>query len=227
MNIKKKLVAQFYWLCFLIISGIELYAVYTDNLGIRSITKPLLMISLGAAYYYSASKSNPWVLAALGFSFLGDVLLMQDSEGAFLKGIASFLITQVLYVKLFYAWSKGLKNQYKGMIALPFIVLYMVLIYVLSPVLGGLLFPMAVYGFVLFSMGGVSVWVSVNKRNYTLGIGGVLFVISDASIALGKYLWTTIDLGLLVMSTYILAQGLIIWSILKIQNNDLEGKKHR
>ncbi|MGB0837134.1 MAG: lysoplasmalogenase [Flavobacteriaceae bacterium] len=226
MNIKKKLVAQFYWLCFLIISGIELYAVYTDNFGIRSITKPLLMISLGAAYYYSTLKNDPWVLAALGFSFLGDVLLMQNGEGAFLKGIASFLITQVIYVKLFYAWSKELKSQYKRLITLPFIALYIALIYVLSPSLGGLLFPMAVYGFVLFSMGAMSVWVSVKKRNYTLGIGGILFVISDASIALGKYMWTEVDLGLLVMTTYILAQGLIIWSILKIQRNDLEGKEH-
>ena len=85
-EIKSKVKKTGWIILFVVVLLIDLAAVYFKNEILRSVTKPLLMPLL---IIYFVSAANPfvsslkkWILLALGFSWLGDVLLIgHEAEG--------------------------------------------------------------------------------------------------------------------------------------------------
>ncbi len=74
-----------------------------------------------------------------------------------------------------------------------------------------LLVPVAVYGAVLGTMAALA-----GGRGGVIAVGGALFVVSDSVLALGRFLpgYEFALHDLVVMSTYLAAQGLIAWGVL-------------
>ena len=90
--------------------------------------------------------------------------------------------------------------------------------WILYPGLGGMLIPVMVYAIVLLTMG---TWAhkrrgaTANASFRYVSAGVILFVISDSLIAVNKFAFEVPGERLLVMSTYIAAQFLIVQGLLK------------
>ena len=71
---------------------------------LRFITKPLLMIFL-LVYFLGLSGSSKnnrqWIIAALFFSWLGDIFLMNKGDDFFMAGLAAFLVAHLCYIVFF------------------------------------------------------------------------------------------------------------------------------
>ena len=95
--------------------------------------------------------------------------------------------------------------------ALAYVAWYVAFLVLLGPHLGGLLVPVAVYGAVLGTMAALA-----GGRGGVIAVGGALFVVSDSVLALGRFLpgYEFALHDLVVMSTYVAAQGLIAWGAL-------------
>lgn len=203
---------------FLVISAVDLIGILLGIDAVHVGAKPLLMVFLLGYYLVSTSESTVgrvWVVLALVFSWLGDVLLM--SEDFFLAGLGSFLVAHLCFIKAY--WLHGAKaGEVKPVDVVKFAVVGIGLMVVLEPYLGEMFIPVLVYASVLLGMA-----VIAHKRrgatsaiSFTLvAAGAVFFVISDGIIAVNRFAFQIPFQQILVMSTYILAQFLIVQGLLK------------
>lgn len=194
-----------------IISGI------IENEWLGFITKPLLMITLGYFYFQhtqaSLNKRDKIVLLALFFSCLGDTFLMFQKQNQlfFLLGLGSFLLAQVCYVMLFQ--QEGESRHFRW---LPFISYScLLLFFLLNKLPSDFKIPIITYSVVITLMGIRASERKVSDKSYQFVlIGAILFIISDSLIALSKFVVNIPLSGLLIMSTYVVAQYLIIQGLL-------------
>lgn len=207
-----------YWLGLFIACLIaELLLTYTGNETMRYITKPLLMPVLCAYFLTSvrnAAGFNRSIIAALFFSWVGDILLMFDSKSSlfFILGLSSFLIAHIFYIFFFHAVRLAEAIKPKGFLLIPVVVYYAVLISILSPGLGDMKLPVRVYGVVICFMLMLSLhmfFIKNKKAGSLMAFGAFLFVISDSVLAVNKFYTSFSEAGILVMLTYGIAQLLI------------------
>ncbi len=213
---------------FLLFSALNLFGRYFDYMLLADLSKPLIIPSLCLFYYLNSERRDRNIFIALVFSFIGDVLLIFKGNTFFTAGLLSFLIGQVFYILFFYPKSKGLSLKYRLLLSLPFLFSYSFLVYLLHNDLGDMLVPILIYGFILFSMGLTTVWWGFKELflKYTRFVvwGAVLFLFSDALISTAMFLGGDKSIDMLVMLTYIFAQGFIIFGIVKNERYELEKK---
>jgi uncharacterized membrane protein YhhN len=200
---------------FLIILLTDLFAVYLDNENLRTITKPLLMPVL-SIYFLTITKSmasnlKAWVLLALFFSWIGDVLLIFDERNSifFLLGLLAFLIAQVFYIIFFHNIRMREYIRGNALLLLLAIVYYGILVSILSPFLGDLRLAVRIYGVILSFMLMLAMHTMFSKHKKAglwMVLGAILFVISDTVLAFNKFYETINYGGLIIMLTYGLAQ---------------------
>ena len=198
-------------LLFFAVSLADVAAVGMKLSLLEMICKPLLMISLLLLYLSACRQRDAWYMAALLFSFLGDVFLL-DKQGMFLYGVASFLLAQLLYVRIV---SREIKvHNWKGRIlsGLPFAIYLYLLITLLRPNLGAFMAPVLVYGLAISLFGTVSLMHYLAKPDRDSAIllaGALLFILSDSMIALNKFHGEKNFYPVSIMVTYLAAQYLI------------------
>ena len=190
---------------------LDIIGVAANISWLQNIIKPLIILSLITLYYITASERNNWYILALFFSFLGDVFLL-DKNGYFLLGIGSFLITQILFIKIIISQLRKVANHQIFISTLPFVVYFTVLIFIIKDNLNELLIPVVIYGITISVFGMVSLLyylVNKTKKSQLLLVGAILFIASDSMIALNKFHEPKIMYPVVIMITYILAQYLI------------------
>ncbi|MEP1034598.1 lysoplasmalogenase [Ekhidna sp.] len=187
------------------------------NLYTKPLLMPLLMIYV---YKSSLGKTTARILLlciALLFSWLGDVVLMyQSNEIYFMAGIGLFLIAQVTYVIVLK------KSMYQNpafdlVKVLPFLIFAGVLFYILLPA-GDFTIPIVIYGSVIMVMAATSRLRDGNTshESYRLAlIGSIFFLASDSILAFNSFHTAIPYAGVLIMSTYCAAQLLLVLGILK------------
>ena len=183
---------------------------------VRLLTKPLLMILLMG--HIAQVNPKPALFFTAIFALLGDVFLMLpgDSPLYFQLGLGSFLIMQISYIRLF-AKQASTETWVPAHARMP---LAGILIYVfsflafLNPHLaGGMKIPVTLYAFALGSM----LYFAIRLRNQTIVWGAFFFVVSDSVLAFGKFYYSFPGISTVVMSTYIVAQLLLISALCKLQ----------
>jgi len=202
---------------YIIFLVVDLYVVYLDNETLRYFSKPLLMLLLVAYFIFSAKVSSSlkkWMILALLFSWLGDVLLMFESSNAnfFIFGLAAFLLAHIFYIVLFDQIRVREKFKQSLFPLLPIAVYYIILISLLQPNLGAMQKPVSIYGLVISIMlsFAIDLWRLKDKTTAFLIIfGALLFITSDSLLAINKFYKPFDYAGIAVMSTYGLAQLLI------------------
>lgn len=184
-------------------------------------TKPLLMPLL-MIYVYKSSigKTTARILllcVALLFSWLGDVVLMYQSDQLyFMAGIGLFLIAQITYIVLLRK-SMYQKPALSLMKVLPFLLFAALLFYILLPA-GDFTLPIVVYGLVIMVM---AIMARLREGNtdqgsYQLALfGSILFLASDSILAFNSFNTAIPYAGVLIMSTYCAAQLLLVLGVLK------------
>jgi len=195
-----------------------LATIFSDKMADRKyfyILKPLTTILIILFAYtleptYSSLYKNLLIIG-LTFSLLGDIFLM--SERFFLPGLISFLITHLLYICAF-----GLETVTISLvwIWIPLIIIGGMFYKYLFSYLGKLKIPVLIYLNVIVLMA----WQAIQLNTYwgttpTLlaMMGSILFMISDASLALNRFVEPLPKAQLIVLGTYYLAQWCIASSI--------------
>jgi uncharacterized membrane protein YhhN len=207
------------WLILFTISAVAVFTgILFDVHILYTVAKPLLMVTL-ALYFITASKAYPswrvYVVIALIFSWGGDVFLMMNDM--FIAGLASFLLAHIFYI-IAYHKTGAASGELRPLDIIKFVLFGVVLIWTLYPGLGDMLIPVLGYALVLLTMG---IWAH-KRRGATsaasfmlVSTGVILFVVSDGLIAINKFAIELPAERILVMSTYIAAQYLIVRGLLK------------
>jgi uncharacterized membrane protein YhhN len=196
----------------------DLFAVHFSYKIAEYIFKPLIVICLLAYFLLQTRTINSnlkkWIVAALLFSWLGDVLLMLQGDDSlfFLLGLSAFLMAHVFYI-LFFHFIRVKENiTSRWYLLLTVVIYYTGLMAVLSPGLGDMKLPVRIYGVVISFMLLLALhMIPVKNRKAGLWLmsGAVLFVISDSVLAIDKF-YRSLELGgIVVMLTYGMAQFFI------------------
>lgn len=161
------------------------------------------------------SRLVRWTLVALGFSWLGDSAPdLSSGDASFLTMVGFFLVAQIAYLIAFWPFrGQSLLRRPLGLV--PYGLALGGLIAVCAPHAGALLIPVVIYGVCLASMGVLSTGV-----DRVAGVGGAIFLVSDALIALGAFVpdFTIpgpLSSGFWVMTTYLAGQALLAVGILR------------
>lgn len=213
-------------LLFILIVLAELLACWMDYTILEYIVKPLIMIWM-ASYFliFSGEAKNKWmVLMAFFFSISGDVLLMlaDKMEILFYAGVGGFFLAQLSYILVFAKYFGRDKKGFirtKPLILLPYLLYLAVVLIVLVPVSEGIMqVIIVIYGCSLIGMaiaaGNLKGKVFPSTFKY-LFWGSTLFVISDTLLAVNKFHTELPKSAILIMSTYIAAQFLIMMGLTK------------
>lgn len=180
------------------------------------IFKPLtLILILLIATIFPAVESSYKIFIVLGllFSLLGDIFLIYP-EQHFKKGLIVFLIGHVCYIIAF-TISTGF--HFTLWIFLPVIVVGILYLRIILPYSGKMKIPIIVYITIILIMG----WTAIERfhndptlRTILPVIGAVLFMISDAVLALNKFKNSFFSAELIILTTYFTAQWLLAISII-------------
>ncbi|MDC9722622.1 MAG: lysoplasmalogenase [Urechidicola sp.] len=184
---------------------------------LKFIFKPLIILSLLLYYIKSVKRKSKLFIGAVLFSFLGDVLLLYDTELFFMLGLVSFLLAHILFISMVVGMLKTSTLKQKIIVIIPFLGTYMGLLFLLKDSLGELLIPVVIYGLVISVFGVVSLLnhlISKSNTSQYLLFGAVFFVVSDSLLAINKFYESQEYYPVIVIITYILAQYLICKSVI-------------
>lgn len=206
------------WLVlFVLVSIAELVSVTFGYPQVHTITKPIILPMLIAYFTTSVQHRNKYFYAALIFCWAGDVLLMFAGEKFFIFGLVAFLTGHVLYVvsyrQMRNASGNGLLQTQKLRFSFPIALAGTGLVVILFPYLGGLKIPVMIYALVItvMSMQALFRYGFTNSKSfYLVFIGALFFMLSDSLLAINKFMNPLPLASLAVMTTYILAQALIV-----------------
>jgi uncharacterized membrane protein YhhN len=210
-------------LILFILSGIGvLFSGFTGTAWLHFISKPLIMASLLLYYLLAAEPMNRSrsLILAMVFSLAGDVLLMKPEY--FVAGLVAFLAAHILYIFAYrqhqYEESESsLLGLQRVRLAFPIVLAATGLVVVLYPVLGELRIPVIFYALVLALMAINALFRHgrTSTGSFWMVFGGaVLFMVSDSILAINKFLQVVDHAGFYNMSTYVLAQYLIVSGLL-------------
>ncbi len=209
--------------------------IYAENTELRMVQygSKVLLMPLLAIYLYSKVKNfstYKLIYVALFFSWLGDIFLMfprneQDlstSKLLFIFGLISFLIAHINYSIYFINEVKDKTKVTllvgKPYLILPFCVFGIVLLSVLYPGLGVMKLPVTCYTIIIMLMA----MAAFNRKNIVdstsfllVFIGAIIFVCSDSCIAINVFYKPFEFARIAIMSTYTIAQFLIIYGVIK------------
>lgn len=184
---------------FYVITTIHLITLAVE--GDASVSKFLLMPTLAA---WVLSKNGPKLIVfALLASAVGDIAL--EFDDLFLVGMGGFAIAHIFYVTYFVRRG-ALQNRTR---VLPMAILVAIsataLVVAVWPNLPDLQIPIAIYAALLATTA-----ITSHGVNTIAGLGGILFLASDAILALRMAELLDSELnGLWVMVPYILGQYLL------------------
>ncbi|MDG2027278.1 MAG: lysoplasmalogenase [Acidimicrobiales bacterium] len=194
---------------------VDWWSVFTDKLGVEFLAKPAVVICLiGMALAIevdaggASNVQRGIIIAALGASLVGDVVLMTP-DARFEAGLTAFLVAHLLYIA-------ALAPDFTIGPGLAAGILIVGLGFGIVPqLLAGaeehgrmIVIAVAAYIVVVSSMGVVAAGTAVAVT----GIGGALFVMSDALLGWGRFVGPTTGGRVLVHVTYHLGQaGLVLW----------------
>jgi uncharacterized membrane protein YhhN len=208
------------WILHLAIALIgDLIGIQLGDKTIQFIFKPLIIPAIigffSSQVHKIAEGFNKWIVAALIFSLLGDVLLMfQDNNSLFfILGLSAFLLAHIFYIVYFH--QVRVKENIKSNVWLVVIVVvyYAVLIAFLFPYLGDMTLPVCIYGIVISFMFMLAMHMLFIKNKPGGGwmmAGALLFVISDSILAINKFYQPFRIADILIMLTYGFAQFYIV-----------------
>ncbi|MEV8372174.1 lysoplasmalogenase [Kribbella sp. NPDC056861] len=188
-------------------AAVHVGAVAVDLEVLKQASKVTLMPLLLA--WSRSQEVPPLIQAALLASAAGDLLLETELQ---LAGIAAFAAAHACYLAVFLA--KPGERSWRVLAA--YSALWAALIAVLSRDLGAQRVPVAAYALLLTATAVASRW-----HNPRSGLGGALFLVSDALIALRLAGRDFPGRGVLTMSTYVAGQYLLVSGV-RAQSGDGE-----
>jgi uncharacterized membrane protein YhhN len=182
----------------------------------KALIIPVLLMLLLLNINPLTNRLHGFMIAGLLFSWAGDIILeFSESNGnMFIPGLACFLIAHIMYITVFVITpGKNSILNNRILLLLPVIIYGVGLVLYLYGDLNEMKLPVIVYAIVILFMlaGAINRIDKVKKQSFLLVLAGaILFVISDSAIAINKFSYKFEFSGIVIMTTYIVAQYLIV-----------------
>lgn len=190
--------------------------IYKKSINKLLIFKPLtliLIILIAIIFPAIDIKYKIFIVSGLLFSLLGDTFLIFPDKH-FSKGLIAFLIGHIFYI-LAFTLSAGF--HFTFWIFLPITVIGILYLRMLLKHTGKMTIPVIIYIIIIMIMG----WTAIERYHIlpTLGtslaaIGAILFMISDATLALNKFRKSFYSAEIIILVTYFTAQWLLAVSVI-------------
>jgi uncharacterized membrane protein YhhN len=177
----------------------------------KPLTTILILIYAILAIEGSFDKRGLLIIFALLASLAGDSFLL--SPKYFLAGLVSFLVAHLSYTASFFT---GLSSRGLVSIALPLLLIALLMVFILWQGLGKLKGPVIIYVLAICAMvyQAGERWLELNTLSTLLTfIGALLFMLSDALLALNRFRQTFQLAQAGILATYYAAQWLIALSL--------------
>ena len=213
---KRSVIPILYFITGVIYIIIQDHTSFYTGLLVKALILPLLMLLLFQNLKPSGKRLNQLMFAGLIFSWAGDVILefSKVNGNMFVAGLLCFLLAHIMYFTVFITTpgeNSILSNRL--WLLIPVMIFGIGLVAYLYADLAEMKLPVIIYAVVILTMlsGAINRSEKVNQRSYWLVLAGaILFVISDSSIAVNKFSLPFESSGIVIMSTYIIAQYLIV-----------------
>ena len=194
---------------------------------IHYFTKPALMITL-ILYFLSAVKGTNFkdkthFISAMIFALLGDTFLMFQRQNSlfFMLGLGAFLLMQIGYSLFF---NREIKIKKSLLFRKPYwiilVIVYALTLYkIVSENVGGLKGAILVYTICIATMllSAINRFGQISQNSFRwVFFGALFFLISDSVLAINKFAGAVPYAGFWIMSTYTLAQYLIVRGVIKV-----------
>ena len=204
-------------------------SVFWPGFVAKALIIPVLMILFFVNINPFTGRLHIFMIAGLLFSWAGDVVLelSKNNDNLFIVGLACFLLAHIMYLTVFFL-TPGKNSILNNRIYLliPVLIYGIVLLSCLYADLAGMRLPVILYTIVILFMlaGALNRIEKVKKVSFYLVLAGaIMFVISDSVIAFNKFVHQFDSSGIVIMSTYVIAQYLIVAGYI-IQFKSGEGK---
>lgn len=182
----------------------------------KALIIPLLLILFLVSFKSIKNRIHIFLLAGLIFSWAGDIVLQLSAKYAniFVIGLACFLFAHIMYILVFLLTpGKNYIQKQRIYILIPVAIYGIVLLSFLYGDLSEMRIPVILYTIVILIMlaGAINRKEKVNLMSYTMVLAGaIFFIISDSVIAINKFSNKFESSETIIMSTYIVAQYLIV-----------------
>jgi len=189
---------------------------YIPALTLKALIIPVLAVIFLINLRSGSDLLHKLMLAGLFFSWVGDVLLEVPNQAAdlFIPGLISFLLAHIMYLLTFFLTrGENFINKRGIWVLIPVALSGAGIIFCLHNDLGNMIIPVSVYTIVILAMvtGAINRIKKGNAVSYRLVLAGaILFLISDSALAINKFGHPFRGSSIVIMSTYLLAQYLII-----------------
>jgi uncharacterized membrane protein YhhN len=184
---------------FATVAAVDAFLAATGRDRQRWLTKPALMPVLIPGRSRAAQR-------ALALSWAGDVALLGSSDGAFQAGLVSFLASHLAWISALNRQPGGGRLRANPALAIPPTAAVVAMNACLWPRTGPLRVPVVIYSAALLAMS----LTALDQESPAATAGGLLFLTSDALLALRKFGVVDLPAGDgLVMATYAAAQALL------------------
>lgn len=198
------------------VSIVHLAAQLVDHDAVSDVTQVMLMPAV-AGWLAARTRGAPRprlvrrFLLGLGFSWLGDTApRFLDGDAGFLTMIGFFLVAQVVYASALWPLRRDSAAARAPWSLVAYVAALVVIVALCAGSAGPLLPAVLVYASALVTTS-VLAW----GAGPVAGIGGVVFLASDAMIGLRAFApsFDPPQQGFLIMSTYIAAQTLLAHAV--------------
>ncbi|MCL1811917.1 MAG: lysoplasmalogenase [Treponema sp.] len=195
---------------------VNLVSAFYFKEGLRKITKCCLMPALLVFYFFGAEQILVLVIAALVFSWAGDIFLINKDKPLFFRlGLAAFLVSHIFYSVAFLTLAGSVNNMaliISVVIAIPLGLAMLKLLNADPP----MKIPVTAYAVVIILMS-ISAFQLMLARPGFAGIlifaASVVYLFSDTFMAYLLFHGKPKHFNVITMIPYIIAQGGIIMGL--------------
>jgi uncharacterized membrane protein YhhN len=213
---KFKVLYIFYFLSGFLYIILQDKSYFLPGLLTKAVIIPILMVIFTGNLRSNPDRLHRLMFAGLFFSWAGDVILefTEINGDLFIPGLVFFLLAHVMYLTVFFITpGKNVILNKRIYLLIPVLISGTGLVYFLYNDLADMRIPVILYAAVILTMlaGAINRIEKVNRRSYLMVLGGaILFLISDSALAINKFSSHFESSDIVIMSTYLLAQFLIV-----------------
>jgi len=203
---------------YIVVSLLNVFAEGSEFTAVAFVTVVLampLLIALVLSARLRRDRMTAFVVVALFFSWLGDWLGDLLVPHVVFK-IIFFFVGHIFYVMAFLPYRRA-SLLYRPLLLAAYLVFIGGLLAWIAPRSGILAPAVVVYGLLLVTMA-----VLASGLNWIATVGSMIFVVSDLSIAVTAFAIPGVieESELLIMSTYLVAQLMIVIGVIQRQHDD-------
>ena len=223
---------------FLVPAALNLSGQLLGSNVMTDLSKPLLMPLLALSVWLLMKDHGvrgprvKTIILALLFGAIGDVLLMVGGTGWFLAGMLAFLIGHVFYFCSIPApWKvKGISGKIFSLLLLACLIAGVVSLAGKFPVEGFMKTAVTLYACAFAFLIHACIVAAVDRKcplYFLVALGFAVFAFSDTFVAIGAFTDLRVpQRGFIVMSTYILAQAVVAFTLAFEEVRELEKTEY-